>query len=182
MTYPSFNPGDILFASDQNAVGLWKVASTTATSGTVINVEDCFSSTYDNYRIVISNYKTSAGAGIDFQLLNGSTPTTTGYYASGFYAIYANTPAITGFGRVNASSWPTAIVGDLNRAGGAYIDIFSPNKADETTYVHQGTDPRTNGGGGMYTGLQDSNTQFTGFRLNCGTISLCDVAVYGFRK
>jgi hypothetical protein len=182
MSFPSFSAGEVLTAADMNAVGLWLVSTTRATSGTVIDVNNCFSSNYDNYRILISNYKTTSAAGIDIQLRTVSTPTITGYYASGFYAIYANTPTLTGFGRVNAASWPTAIVGDLNRAGGAIIDIFSPNVADETTYTHQGTDPRTNGGGGMYTGLQDSNTQFTGFRLNCGTISLCDVAVYGFRK
>jgi hypothetical protein len=182
MPVPDFSPGEVLTAAAMDSIGLWLVTSTTASSGTTIDVNSCFSSTYDNYRIVISGLKYSTAAGVDVQLRTVSTLTNTGYYSSGFYAIYGNAPSLVGFGRTNGSAWVTAIVGDPNKPGAGVIDIFGPNLAEETTYIHQGTDPRTNGGGGSYTGLQDSNTQFTGFRLSGGTYTACTVSVYGFRK
>ena len=181
MTFPVFSAGEVLRAQDMNAVSGWLVKTQTATSGTTIDVDSCFTSDYDNYRIVLSGIKTTGAAGIDLQLKTGSV-TATGYYSSGFYAIYGTTPTLVGAGRSNGTAWVTAIVGDPNKPGAGVFDVFGPNLADETGYAHQGVDPRTTGGGGCYTGFQDSNTQFTGFRLSGGTFTNATIKVYGYRN
>jgi hypothetical protein len=60
--------------------------STTALSGSSGSISNCFSATYDNYVIVLSDIINASGTG-DLLLLarTGSTNTTSGYDGSGFY-------------------------------------------------------------------------------------------------
>ena len=79
MTFPSFSVGEVLTASDMNAVGMWKLSSFTVSSAggtgatvsngvvsigsgnTSVTLSSVFSSTYDNYLIVGQQITTSAG-------------------------------------------------------------------------------------------------------------------------
>ena len=55
MTYPVFATGDVLNASDMNAVGLWLVKTQTIGSGVgSVAVTGAFSADYDNYKIIVT--------------------------------------------------------------------------------------------------------------------------------
>lgn len=88
MAFPPFSIGDVLAASDMNAVGIWKIATGTFTGASNFEVTG-FSSTYLNYEIRFSGIRTTAGAAIlDGQLYQTTTARTSGMYAGNIYADY----------------------------------------------------------------------------------------------
>lgn len=79
MGYPSFNSGDVLNASDMNAVGLWKIKTATL-SGTATNITSCFTEDYIRYIIHLDDVSISAAGDIYWQWLSGTTPLTVAAY------------------------------------------------------------------------------------------------------
>lgn len=191
MAYPTFSSGDVLNASDMNAVGLWRVTSgITATNGTVTDgvvtinsgvasctVSGCFSSTYKHYRIVVSGVDCSAnGAGAYFTL-SGSTGST--YYMAGIYMAYSAS-TVNGTNKNGTADGGLWSVTGTER-NDAIIDIFSPNVSSRTTWV-------VNWSNDLYPGTSqgyDSNsTSHTGFVLKAPsalTITGGEIRVYGYR-
>lgn len=177
MTFPVFASGDVLNASDMNAVGLWLIKTQTiGTTVSSVEVTGVFSADYDNYRIIISG-----GVGSTTQqLLMTLGATATGYYwgvqGSTFAGVTSNN------GAQNTSSW---------RAGGAstliltgVIDVFNPFLAQETHYCSSFLLPATSGGvmqnGG---GFLNNTTSYTAFTItpDSGTLTGGTIAVYGWR-
>ena len=165
--------------------GLVYVTTATATSGTSINLTSVFSSTYDNYRVLVSSYRAGSGAGITVQLGTGSA-TTTGYYWGGIYlSAYTATPTVAAHGGANVSNFETAIIADASNDGGGNIDIYSPNLARNTMIVSQPIDGRVASGTPRlpYSGYQSATTQFTSLHISCSAgFSNVVVTVYGYRK
>ena len=79
-----------LSASDTNTylanAGLVYVASTTFSASTGVEMSNCFSSTYDNYKILITYYGSSA-SNSTWQMMTGTNTKETGsvYYRFGYY-------------------------------------------------------------------------------------------------
>jgi hypothetical protein len=79
MAFPVFAPGDVLNASDMNAVGMWLVkARTTFTAVASVSADNVFTADYTNYMLVFE-YTTSGNAGPALQLRTGGVAATTGY-------------------------------------------------------------------------------------------------------
>ena len=187
MGYPSFAVGDVLTANDMNAVGLWRITSgITATNGTVssgvvtanntitsLTVSGCFSSSYKNYRIIVSGGSASTGGDMTFQL-SGSTGST--YSTGGVFTTYGST-TVTGYGPAATTTWRVGYYGVANTA--VIIDVFEPQLARATRMV------ATSSSGFYYshTGQDTSTAQSTGFVLgiSAGTFSAQEVRVYGYR-
>lgn len=190
MAIKTFSTGEVLTASDTNTflanAGLVYVTSTTVSAGAAsVTIANCFSSTYDNYRVVISGARCTTGARfISAQLRVGGTTSTTGYYHARMEASPVASTQVS-----NDSSWTWAIVvdsttGTNNYSGGA-VDIFNPNNAVETSYTANGTDPRTTGaflrsGAGWH----DVATAYTDLVLSIASDSWNAglITVYGYRK
>ena len=164
--------------------GLVYIATATATSGTTLNITSCFSSTYNDYRVIISNYLPTSGAAVTVQLGTG-TALASGYYWAGVYvSAYTASPTVTGYGGANVNQYETHLVGDGTNAGGGNLEIYSPNLATRTAIMTQSMDARTGGNPRIaITGFQNTNTQFTSLHLTSGaTISTLTATVYGYRK
>jgi hypothetical protein len=188
MAIKTFTTGEVLTAADTNTYlansGLVYITTTTATSGTTLNISNCFSSTYDNYRVLISNYLPTGGSALTLQLGTGSA-LASGYYWAGVYvSAYTASPTVTGYGGSNVSIYETQIVGDGTNQGAGNLEIYSPNLAVRTSIMTQGVDARTGANPRVaITGFQNTNTQFTSLHLTSGaTISNLTVTVYGYRK
>jgi hypothetical protein len=179
-TPPLFLDGEILYASSLNKVGLWLVKTQTVTAGvTNVLITNAFSSDYDNYRIVIENFETSAPVGLSMQM---GTTAGASYYWSGLQVSYATGVTASEFGNAGAS-WSTGLVGTGAKAGGT-IEVQSPNLARATSFQTASTDARTAGSGArQYTGFLNNTTQYTSFTLLLGafTMSSMKVSVYGYR-
>ena len=178
MSYPVFASGDVLNASDMNAVGLWLVKSQTIGSGVgTVVVPNAFNSTYDAYRIVVTGGTgTTAGNSLAVQL----TGATTGYYAAIIFTYY--TPAGVTVATVNnGSSWEFA--GSYGTDGIVLAcDIINPYAAAPTFLA--GATYANHLAGGVQ-GKQTSNTSFTGFTLitqGGGTLTGGTITVYGYRR
>jgi hypothetical protein len=146
--------GTVLTADSVEATGLKWVTPTTSASGLVwlhtstfsassaININDVFSSTYDNYKIML--YIDSASAGSDIFLrmrVSGSDNSTAGNYLYGSTDTGADLSATvsgnwagasaTGFGITNG-------VVDAARRTFAAVELFSPNRTVLTTFASIG--------------------------------------------
>ena len=149
MAVKTFTTGEVLTASDTNTYlansGLVYVTSTTVGSGvSSVTVSNCFTSTYDNYRIIWAGGTTSA-SGSGYIQLSGIT---TGVYygALPFYSWS------TGYGAVtdSASSQWRYVGGGSTAIGSVNFDLLSPyqsvKKGISAWYIRDGYS-------GYYTGI-----------------------------
>jgi hypothetical protein len=180
MAEQTFTSGQILTAAQmttlQTNTGLCYVSSTTiGTTVSSVTVSSCFSTTYDNYRIVIGGGVTSTGTNMNFQLtgITGSVYNTAGVFVS------FGSATVTGSGGAAAT---TAIYapGDAN-VHAASFDITSPFLAVKKGLISNGVS-----GSSMYTfsSYINSTTSSTGFTISpaTGTITGGTIIVYGYRK
>lgn len=155
------------------------VASVTNGS-TSFTLNGVFSSTFDNYRIVISNMESSSPGG-GYYIALGTSSTGANYYMGGYY-VNVSTAAQTVHRTNNGDRW---IIGTGNNGTKTSVsfDLCAPNLA-QRTFLPQVSSYTETGFCGMANGLQDSTTQFTAFTLSSAgaTFSSGDVSVYGYRK
>ena len=147
---------------------------TSVTIGTAVAsvaVANCFSSTYDNYRIQVNNGIGSALQAIAMTM----TGSTTGYYQTLAYWTYAG--AATVLPVSNGAQW--TYVGESGDSNTINMDIINPNLAKYTQF---------NGAyigsvAGVTQGYHAVTTAYTGFTLSvAGTMTGGTVRVYGYRK
>jgi len=181
MTFPNFVAGEILRAQDMNAVGLWKVASgTLSLTTTPTNVTGVFSSEYKNYKVMLYVASRSTTNRFDMKYLVGTTPTSSGYYASGIGSEYA-TNSVAYFQRSNNDANFFFDSGSTGTESSYNLDIFSPNAASRTIHTG-GVFNYQSGVGYSVGGAQASTSQFTGFQLftSTGTMSV-QYQVFGYK-
>lgn len=176
MTFPVFASGDVLNASDMNAVGLWLVkAQTIGSAVSSVQVTSAFSSDYINYRVVISGGGGSTDSGL--RLTFGST--TTAYYS---VMVYYSAGAVgDGIQRTNNSTYiDMGLTDDATGQNFYTFDIGNPQQAIPTSVAGFFSSRTYNG---FFGGLQASNTQFTSFTVApaSGTLTGGTIKVYGYR-
>ena len=183
MTYPTFTNGQVLPASDLNAIGLWLVKSQAISAGvSSVTVTSAFSTDYTNYRIIVTGIGCSVGAqSIKFQL-NNSTGST--YSIGGVYGTFGST-AVTGYGPAAATSWTDLLALDTVTQG-ASIDLFTPFTTTRTTVLANSVRSGATANGWYFmTGMDTnavSNTGFTIAPVGAGTFTGGTISVYGYRN
>jgi len=175
MTYPTFNNGDTLPASDLNAIGRWLVKSQTVGSGvSSVAITNCFNSDFRNYRVTFEG-GIQSGSNLALQLQFANT---VNHFANMRYDPWSGTAGtLPTFAQNFAYFGLSTTLGSFSLS----FDVFGPNLAEFTKYsgMFVGND-YFGQGGGVY-GL---NTQLTGFTIifpgftNTGGI----VKVYGYRN
>ena len=183
-TPPVFLDGEILYASSMNKVGLWQVAGGLVTSGSSFDINNCFTTDYDNYKIVLSNIRVAATTpDIQLRLMNGATPITAGY----FYGITrvdvgAGTSSIVAGNGLTL--WFTGCIAGTTSTVASF-EISSPRLAQQKSFSGQATDSR---GAGSYQGISasgtcTSTTACSGLRVltASSTFTNCRYDVYGYR-
>jgi hypothetical protein len=195
MGYPDFVSGDVLNASDMNAVGLWRVTGCTVssvggtaatasngvitigTNNTSVTVNNAFSSDYQSYRIVIVNNDTNANASHLFQLsgITGSV-----YYSGGSYGSWT-VAAQTGFG----AAVGTVLTLSANLAAGTatqiIMDLTNPNIAARKFGFNSS---QAGNGHATFNHLIASTSTATGFVISKSgdTMTGGTIRVYGYRN
>ena len=181
MAIKTFATGEVLTASDTNTylanAGLVYVTSTTVGSAvSSVTINNCFSTTYDAYRVVLANVDGSSGtSSIIVQLVDsGGTAATTNYSQTGFYMTYAST-TVNGY---NSSDWATSL--SATNFGGAF-EIYNPFLVVASYYNTTATDDSYLR---VYAGKHTTASSYTGIKLapNAGTMTGGTVTVYGYRK
>lgn len=180
MSYPVFATGDVLNASDMNAVGLWLVKTQTVGSAvTSVTVTGAFSADYDNYRIIYDGGTASTNAAFNIQL--GATAT--GYHYCIVYGQY-NAATPLGVGAANTTSWPNA--GRQSTARNSLVvDIFNPFLSTYSGIRYGGTDYlATTGFTITGSGMLNDTSSYTAFTINAGAGNITGgtIRVYGYRN
>jgi len=168
-----------------NAVGLWKIAEVSLTSVTN-NISNVFSSTYDNYRIIISGLQNASATSriVVLRFRTSSDDTSANYISAEAYQYPTNLSGSTA--SAGRTSSQLVVISNWSSGGaGIIFDVFNPNKATGTGFVGQAfnfqSDVATWVSRQIAGGINVS-TQFTGFSIIGTTDNLTGtVRVYGYR-
>jgi hypothetical protein len=179
MTFPTFVSGEVLRATDMNAVGLWLVKTQTIGTGvSSVTVTGAFSADYDNYRIVVDGGTCNTNTSFNLQI--GSS--TSGYYYSAIYSQYTTTTPLalsstTGSSFVEAGRCATAGF-NMN------CDVFNPFLSLRTGFRSNSTDYDTAGYLINGSGFLNNTTSHTSFvvKPSTGTLTGGTISVYGYKK
>jgi len=161
--------------------GLVHISTTSFTSVASHSVNDVFSSTYKNYKI-IGNVK-GTGAFLTFRLrVSGSDNSSANYNYGVFDQRFESVTTITGtHSGTSQTSWANFGTVDTNNSPFEAI-IFSPFETEYTAYSN--TDIQSPGGANGYQrtsrGNTTVNTSYTGFTLASSSMT-GTVSVYGFK-
>jgi hypothetical protein len=176
MPVPDFSPGEVLTAAAMDSIGLWLVKSQTIGTGvTTQQVTSCFSATYDDYLVTVSGGTTSGNTTLKFRC--GSSAS--GYRYSYLYTSYTSSPLAVG----TVTDTSIEYVGFGNTTGlNAIINVSSPFLGGPTMVCGDGGS--IGNFAGRVTGIEPSNTSFTGMTLviGSGTMTGGTIRVYGIRK
>jgi hypothetical protein len=185
MPLTTYTAGQVLTAASLNANlsfaatnGLTLIkAQTIGTTVGSVTVSDAFSSTYDDYQIVVSG----GVASTDNVLAMTLGATATGYYYGGSYNSYA-TNTFSGDNAQNTTNW-TVGVGSANNLD-TVIQLKLPFVAKNTLYNSAGARSATSGISIRYGGYLANTTSYTAFTITAltGTMTGGTVYVYGYQK
>jgi hypothetical protein len=189
MAVKTFTTGEVLTAADTNTYlansGLVYITSAAFTAASSVSVNNCFTTTYTNYRLIVSNTELSTSTSILCRFRASGADNTNPNYNWAQRGIY--TSGATGDDSSNNStSWAT---GAYSSAGAGYpyvtiaADIFGPQKAQATNATNMangfaGATLLRMGGLCFY-----GTNQFDGFTLFVTTGTMTGrYAVYGYRE
>lgn len=158
------------------ASGLTLISSTTIGSAvSSVTVSDVFSSTYDNYKVLISGGVGSAST-IELRLTFGATAT--GYYYGTHTIAFS-----TGTASVSAGNNTTFMLcgGASTTSINSEMEIISPNLAEQT-FVYSRS--MWNDSTGWQNGYLNNTTAYTAFTIttSTGTLTGGTIKVYGYKN
>jgi len=157
--------------------GALTLISTTTIGSAVasVTVSSAFSSTFDNYKVIVSGGTASVGDNCNLTL--GAT--STGYYQAAIFVSYAGVDTYSGI--ANGSSFVGAVMQNTNVLY-ANWDLLGPNLAKPTNFVGTYGYASTTAGGQWRAGFLDDTTQYTAFTITTGSGTLTGgtIKVYGY--
>jgi hypothetical protein len=153
-----------------------------ASAASPLNITSCFSSTYTNYRIVVSGFVNTSAAFLQFQMLSGTTPAN----AAGSYKIQRLLASGVTVTATSGSDTKGNLPPGDTTGSASSSDIYNPNQAVFTNFVGVGN---YNGNTGAPLIDLDSTshnvaTAYDGIRLfpEGGTVTTATVTIFGYRK
>ena len=186
MPLTTYTAGEVLTASSLNsnltaAGGLQFIKSQTIGAGvSSVTVTGAFSTTYDNYKIIISG-----GVASQTNMLNMTLGSTTSGYGR-LQALYAFNSASLAIDNDNfTSSFVVVAGGSVNGLSGT-VEVLQPFNATATSTYASTVNLIASGGNGLRTtfGALLNTTSYTAFTLTTsgGTITGGTISVYGYAK
>lgn len=181
MAVKTFTTGEVLTASDTNTYlnngGLVYISGITIGSAvSSVVVSNCFSATYDNYKIVWSTYNNSTTT--NFLLsINGSTGAI--YFTTGLFC----QPGSTTVSGVQVSNATSGYVGfsQGSYASGGTVEIQNPFIAQRAYFQASMMGPGYAAWVNTVVADTSSSTGFT-FATSAGTMTGGTIRVYGYRQ
>jgi hypothetical protein len=186
MAIKTFTTGEVLTASDTNTYlansGLVYVTSVTvptSPASNTVSVSGCFTSTYDNYKIIWTGGVSVGAEALSLNLLPTSvTGWNTSYSQIVTYVTYAGAASTL---NTNAGTkWGFA--GEITTVNKTNVnfELLAPNLAQYTglTNFYNG-----GGGAGAGAGIHAIASAFTGFTISgASNFTGGTITVYGYRK
>lgn len=180
MSFPSFTPGEVLTATDMNALGMYHVGTMTFSGSTSQFVNNCFSSSYRRY-LVCWDF-TQAGTTADnvfMQLRVGGVNAITNYNNTWIYTLRTSASPLTAYDAAGVQM-TIGYVGNFVASGFFYLS--GPALGTATGVSWQG------GGNGSVQGIiasgQGSHTtanSYDGLRIVSASSLTGQVKIYGLK-
>jgi hypothetical protein len=185
MAVKTFTQGEVLTTADTNTYltngGLVYVTQSTFSAVSTASFNSCFTSSFDNYRIV-GNITATASNVLYFRVRSGGTDRTNADYA--WCRSYVAANATTGAAGIYGASYMIAAVANTNGRQSFSLDVFGPNLSGFTNVAGQSTEMAA----AMFYlqqigGISTATATFDGFSVLpvSGTIS-GEIRVYGYRQ
>jgi hypothetical protein len=167
--------------------GLVYVTQSAFTNAATVQINNCFSSTYRNYRVLfrVSSLSSSATRLMYLQVVDGTTVETGAVYS--YSAYLAGLGATTIDGSIGSYSQNSMTLGNCYYNDFPFmldVDVFEPQTTNRTTFLGTvaATTSAANQAGTFYGNVMNS-TQYEGLYFTCGTGTMTGfVAVYGYRQ
>lgn len=170
--------------------GMFNVVPTSVTGGTVaangeitigsavtsIVVNGCFSSAYDNYKILFLLDNHNGGASCEFQLQG----ITSGYFTTGYYMSFG-VSTVTGYTSASIDRWYCNFNNQATYSSAFQMDLMSPNMAKRKVCAVTGQGAN---GPSQISGTLNSTTQSTGFTITKGSDTMTGgkIRIYGYNN
>jgi hypothetical protein len=169
------------------SAGLTLISTTSFSGVTSQAINDVFSTTYDNYRILVKLDATASGnIGVDWRLRVSGADNSSAVYGVttnyGYQSINASGFEVNG--GFAATAWGRLVTCSTNGGGMTSIDIFSPFLATQTLAYGHSVEFDSNTGAVRFSKgwRHNSATSFTGFSaLSSGNMT-GKISVYGYKK
>jgi hypothetical protein len=158
--------------------GLVHINTQTVSAVSAISFNNVFSSSYDNYRIIIKGLP-SADTGalsIRFRLAGTDDSTANSYVYQ--RAVFGSTSGT--FARVTDSKGDFASFVD-NLVNSAILDVFNPFLASATGYLAQNLSGTDNASLRLYSGTHNENVSYDGFTITGTNTLSVKISVYGYK-
>jgi hypothetical protein len=170
-------------AAWQVPYGMSLVANITTSSATSVQINNCFTSAFENYRIVmaISGPSVSSTNVLALFSTGGTTdPTAANYVNVGFEQAY-NNATVVAFANNGAVTYvPIGRIDSSGTGASLVADVFSPQLAQKTWYTSSYQDRLY---AGKSAGANVSNNQFDGIRITAnGQAFTSTIRIYGMRN
>ena len=191
MAIKTFTSGEVLTSSDTNTYlnngGLVYIAQGELTSSTAaLTFNDVFSSTFDNYRIVIDRFRpvnTLQALNLRLRVSGSDIATDYNYSADGIYQDGSSTNTSSGAGTV---TFIDIIFNSLNVVGlgSCVMDIMAPQKLERTFMTYQSIIYNSQYGNRNGYAVHQVEEIATGFSLfaGSGNTTTLRCKVYGYRN
>jgi hypothetical protein len=165
-----------------NAVGMWKVTSTTFSASSSVSINNCFSADYANYKVVITNYGSASGF-TRWRLRAGGSDASGGNYFRYGYTTVFSSGSLTVYNGGSETAWvpATSYGGSAGAIGVTELFIANPFQATVTTTTTNCNDGFS-ASSYVLNGAHNLSTSYDGFTVypNSGTIT-GTITVYGMR-
>lgn len=169
MGYPDFSSGEVLTSADMDRVGLWRITGGTQSGSTALNVDGCFTSSFRNYRLVMSSVQVdTVGRALRFNYrASGSTDANANYrYAYRGLKVDGTTNDTSNAGATFAEIGIYLDSFASTDFGSCTIDILTPQLSTRTHALaaaqgYEGNYYYRNGGF-----VYATNAAFDGFRIS----------------
>jgi hypothetical protein len=187
MAIKSFTSGEILTAADTNAyltnAGLVYVNSVTPTAATTVGLNSCFTSTYANYRVIVTPVSAAGSTDIDIRLrVGGVAAVGANYYMTN---IFSGAGLITSSSENTRTSFRGAFLGAAGNAtfNSIAFDIYGPQLAIATRYQLQSSGwDGTNIANRSATGYHSLATAYDGIEFLGSSAITATITVFGYRQ
>lgn len=161
-----------------SAPGLAFITQQTFSTAASVSVNNCFTSAYDSYRVIVAPITGSIQANLNFRLRVSSTDSSASYYSSNTSIQFTGTNAAEG--NNNASAIALRRV-SATADSFAILDIMLPALTKHTFFTFSMTDAATYTNHGV--GKHTVATAYDGFTLVADSGNLTGtLRVYGFRN
>ena len=189
MAVKTFTTGEVLTASDTNTYlnngGLVYITGATFSGSGTVNVNNVFTSTYDNYRLIFSTLATSAtSVSVNMRMRASGSDYTGSEHKWALYGIISNGTLSNNTGGSNTSLY-LFDSGTTNAQTMVILDVINPQKANTTLVKHDTMFEYTSfnwywRGGGQ---AVNTTTQFDGFTVYASSGNISGTyRLYGYRQ